>query len=142
MPVQQGRDLLLKIGDGAAEETFAAIGAARQTALYLDNRPVDATTIADGGMQRLCAAAGVQSMTLRLEGLFRDSAAEKALRDAAFTRTSCNFLLQFPCGDSYAAPFVVEHYSRGGTHDGLETFAVTLARAGAGVLDLAEAEED
>jgi len=132
MPSQKGRDLLLKIGDGEEDESFAAIGAARNAAMTLDNRPVDATTMADGGVQVLSAAAGVQSLSLRLDGLFKDSAAEEALRSAAFARTTKNFRLQFPNGDSYTAPFVVESYSRGGSYDGLESFSVTLARSGAG----------
>jgi len=132
MPSQKGRDLLLKIGDGEEDESFAAIGAARNAAMTLDNRPVDATTMADGGVQALSAAAGVQSLSLRLDGLFKDSAAEEALRAAAFARTERNFRLHFPNGDSYTAPFVIESYSRGGSHDGLESFSVTLARSGAG----------
>ena len=132
MPSQKGRDLLLKIGDGEEDESFAAIGAARNAAMTLDNRPVDATTMADGGVQVLSAAAGMQSLSLRLDGLFKDSAAEEALRSAAFARTAKNFRLQFPNGDSYTAPFVVESYSRGGSYDGLESFSVTLARSGTG----------
>jgi TP901-1 family phage major tail protein len=132
MPSQKGRDLLLKIGDGEEDESFAAIGAARNAAMTLDNRPVDATTMADGGVQVLSAAAGVQSLSLRLDGLFKDSVAEEALRSAAFARTAKNFRLQFPNGDCYTAPFVVESYSRGGSYDGLESFSVTLARSGAG----------
>jgi len=132
MPSQKGRDLLLKIGDGAEDEIFTAIGAARSVAMTVNNQPVDATSMADGGVQNLNAAAGVQSLSLRLEGIFKDSAAEETLRTLAFERAARHFLLQFPNGDSYVAPFVVESYMRGGSYDGLETFGVTLLRAGAG----------
>lgn len=132
MPSQKGRDLLLKIGDGGEDEIFTAIGAARSVAMTVNNQPVDATSMADGGVQNLNAAAGVQSLSLRLEGIFKDSAAEEALRTLAFERAVRHFLLQFPNGDSYVAPFLVESYMRGGSYDGLETFGVTLARAGAG----------
>lgn len=133
MPSQKGRDLLLKIGDGEEDESFTALGAARTTAMTIDNRPIDATTMEDGGVQRLAGAAGLQSMTLRLEGLFKDSAAEERLRAAAFSRSADNYLLCFPNGDTYAAAFVVQDYARTGTHDGLESFSVTLARSGDGV---------
>lgn len=132
MPSQKGRDLLLKIGDGGETETFTAIGAARVTAMTLNNRPADATSIGDGGMQTLIADAGVQSMQLRLEGLFKDEAAEEILRDAAFSRAVRNYRLVFPNGDAYAAAFAVEEYARAGAHDGLETFSVTLLRSGGG----------
>jgi len=137
MTSQKGRDLLLKIGDGGEDEIFTAIGAARSVAMTVNNQPVDATSMADGGVQNLNAAAGVQSLSLRLEGIFKDSAAEESLRTVAFDRTARHFLLQFPNGDSYSAPFVVESYMRGGNHDGLETFGVTLLRAGAGVFSAA-----
>lgn len=132
MPSQKGRDLLLKIGNGGNPETFATIGAARTVAMTVNNQPVDNTTMDSGGFQGLQADAGVQTMQLSLEGFFKDGAAEESLRAAAFGRSSDNYELLFPNGDKYAAAFVVQDYRRGGNHDGLETFAVTLARNGAG----------
>jgi len=132
MPAQKGRDLLLKIGDGEAPENFSTLGAARATAMTIDNRPADATTMDSGGMQSVIGEAGVQSMALRLDGLFKDTAAEEALRAAAMGRTTDNYELWFPNGDKYAAAFTVQEYARGGSFDGLETFSVTLLRSGGG----------
>lgn len=140
MPSHKGRDLLLKIGDGGEDETFTALGAARTAAMTLNNQSADATTMADGGIQVLNAAAGLQSLSIRLEGIFKDSAAEETLRTVAFERTARHFLLQFPNGDRYTAPFVVESYARSGNHDGLEGFSVTLSRSGAGVFTSINAE--
>lgn len=123
MPSQKGRDLLLKIGDGGDPENFTAIGAARAGAMAVNNRPAD---------------AGVQSIQLRLEGLFKNGAAEELLREAAFSRSACNYELRFPNGDAYAAAFVVEDYARSGAHDGLETFSVTLQRSGDGTFTSGE----
>lgn len=133
MSIQNGRDLLLKIGDGGAPESFAALGAARTTAMSINNRPADATTMDAGGIQKLIAAGGVQDMQVKLDGLFRDAAAEERLRGAAFNRTAHNYELCFPNGDKYAACFVVADYARGGSYDGLESFSVTLLRSGAGI---------
>lgn len=132
MTSYKGRDLLLKIGNGGTPETFTTLGAARTVAMTLNNQPVDATTMDDGGAQVFEPAAGLQTMQLRLDGLFKDSTAEETLRAAAFARTRRNFELYFPNGDKYAAPFVVDNYTRGGAHDGLETFSVTLLRSGTG----------
>jgi predicted secreted protein len=133
MPLQKGRDLLLKTGDGADPEVFTTLGAARTVALSLDNSPVDDTALDSGGFQDLRPEAGVQSMEIVLEGLFRDGAAEETLRLAAFNRTVNNYQLLFPNGDSYAAAFVVSAYHRGGSFDGLETFSLTLLRTGGGI---------
>ncbi len=132
MPSQNGRDLLLKIGDGGVPESFAALGAARTTGMTLDNRPVDATTMDAGGVQVLIAGGGVQSMTVRLDGLFKDAGAEEILRAAAFSRAVHRYELCFPNGDKYAATFVISDYARGGSYDGLESFSVTLLRSGHG----------
>ena len=132
MPSQNGRDLLLKIGNGADPEVFSTLGAARAVALALDNTPVDATTMDSSGAQQLQAAAGVQAMTLALEGLFKDSAAEETLRLSAFSRTAKNYQLLFPNGDLFAASFIIGRYQRGGSVGGLESFSVTLHRTGTG----------
>lgn len=132
MPSQKGRDLLLKIGDGAESEVFTTLGAARTVAMTLNNQPVDATSMASAGLQEWRVDAGVQQMHIRLDGIFKDAAAEDILRTAAFDRATHNYLLAFPNGDSYTAAFVVENYVRSGSFDGLEVFSVTLARSGAG----------
>ena len=132
MPSQNGRDLLLKIGAGGAPESFAALGAARTTSMSINNRPADATTMDACGIQKLIAAAGVQDMQVRLDGLFKDAAAEELLRAAAFNRTAHNYELCFPNGGKYAGCFVISEYARGGSYDGLESFSVTLLRSGAG----------
>lgn len=132
MPSHKGRDFLFKIGDGEESESFATLGAARIVSLSIDNQPLDATAMDSDGMQQLDADGGVQSMVVRLDGLFKDSAAEALLRAAAFDRSAANYRLIFPNGDQYNATFVVESYTRGGSYDGLESFTATLRRSGAG----------
>jgi predicted secreted protein len=132
MTGQKGRDLLLKIGDGGAPEVFSAIGAARATMMEINNQPVEATAMNAAGVREYSGEAGMQSMLLRLDGLFKDAAAEERLRGAAFARTAHNYELQFPNGDKYAARFIVQEYRRGGTFDGLEVFSAVLLRTGAG----------
>lgn len=133
MPSMKGRDFLLKIGDGGETEVFSTIGAARTNALSINNSPVDATSMNDNGVQVLVSDAGVQSMQITIEGLFKDAAAEETLRAAAFARTEKNFQLVFPNGDSYEAAFAIQDYNRSGVYDGVETFSATLARTGDGV---------
>ena len=132
MPSQNGRDLLLKIGDGGDPEIFTTIGAARAMEMILDNNPADATAMDSNGVTVLQADAGVQTFEVMLQGLFKDSAAEETLRAAAFERTANNYQLLFPNGDRYAARFVIGDYRRSGSYDGLESFTVTLLRSGAG----------
>ena len=132
MSSQRGRDLLLKIGDGADPEVFTTIGAARTVSMSLNNQLVDNTMMDGNGFQSMQADAGVQIMELTLEGLFRDAAVEEDLRLSAFNRMARNYQLLFPNGDLYAAAFVIHEYRRGGSFDGLETFSVALIRTSSG----------
>ena len=132
MPSQRGRDLLLKIGDGGGTEVFTTLGAARTVSIVINNALADNTVMDGGGFQSLRADAGVQAMDISLDGLFKDAAAEEALRLAAFGRTVNNYKLSFPNGDAFTGAFVVRDYHRSGSHDGLEAFSVTLARSGGG----------
>lgn len=138
MPSQKGRDFLLKAGDGGSPENFITIGAARSNALVVNNNPVDDTAMDSGGVQSMIADAGVQTLQITVDGLFKNSAAEELLRSAAMDRGTANFQLAFPNGDLYQAAFVVQDYNRSGSYDGLETFAATLVRTGAGSLTPAE----
>ena len=132
MTSQRGRDLLLKIGDGGAPESFTTLGAARTVTASLNNQPVDATLMDGYGFQALQVAAGVQTFEVTLEGIFKDAAAEETLRLSAFNRMARNYQLLFPNGDMLAGSFVVQEYRRGGSFDGLETFAATFMSNGGG----------
>ena len=132
MPSQNGRDLLLKIGNGGSPEIFTTIGAARTTEVAINNQPAAMTSMNSNGFEVLQADAGVQSLEITLQGLFKDSAAEETLRTAVFSRTANNYQLLFPNGDTYAASFVTGAYKRSGSYDGLESFSVTLLRSGSG----------
>ncbi len=132
MSLQKGRDLLLKIGDGGSPEIFTTIGAARTASISLNNAPADGTTMDSGGIQHFIADAGVQSLRIALDGLFKDSAAEELLRAAAFDRSVKNYALFFPNGDNYQAAFVIDAYARSGSAEGLEAFSLTLLRSGNG----------
>jgi predicted secreted protein len=138
MPSQNGRDLLLKIGNGGSPETFATIGAARTVDMSIGNQPADITAMNSNGVAVLQADAGVQSMEIMLQGLFKDSAAEEALRAAAFNRTANDYQLVFPNGAIYAACFVIGDYKRSGSYDGLESFTVMLLRSGSGAFTAGE----
>lgn len=127
-----GRDVLLKIGDGGNPESFFAIAAARAVSMVINNQPADVTSLNSNGFQVLQADAGIQSMELSLDGVFKNAAAEKTLRTSAFDRTSKNYRLMFPNGDMFSGSFMIRDYHRQGSFDGMEIFSVTLIRTGGG----------
>lgn len=138
MAAQKGSDFLLKMGnEDGPPETFTTIGAARTNTLTINNAPVDATTMEDDGVQVMLADAGVQTMQISIDGIFKDAGKEEDLRAAAFGRTENNFQLVFPNGDEYEAAFVIQDYNRTGAHDGVETFSATLIRSADGTFTAA-----
>lgn len=130
MPGYAGRDVLLKIAVTGAAGAYMTLGAARVVTVDIANSPVEATGLGAG----LSAAYinGGQNMRISLQGLFKDSQAEKSLRDAALSGAAGAYKLCFGNGDIYSAAFMVENYRREGVHDGQEAFALTLLRSGAG----------
>ncbi len=131
MASQKGSDLLLKIGDGCEPETFTTIGAARIASVNINNNPVDVTAMNSNGLQALQADAGIQTLEIYLDGLFKDAVAEELLRASAFNRSLKNYELIFPNGSKITGAFVVTSYKRDGAYDGLESFFVRLLRSGA-----------
>jgi len=128
--MQKGKDLLLKVGDGGTSEIFTTLGAARATTVSIENNPVDITSLNSKGFQELQVKGGVQSIEIHVEGIFKDSAAEEALRAAAFNRSVKNYQLIFPNGEMIEGAFVISQYQREGSHNGLEVFSLKLLRTG------------
>jgi len=130
MSSQKGRDLLLKIGDGASPEVFTTIGAARTLAITINNNPIDITSLNSNGFQDMQADGGVQNLEINLDGLFKDAVAEETLRLSAFNRSVKNYQLIFPNGSMLSGSFIISQYQREGSYDGLETFSIIMLRSG------------
>ena len=131
MAGQKGRDMLLKIGDAASPEVFTTIGGIRTNGLTINNNPIDDTCMDSAGVQSMVADAGIQTMQISVDGLFKDGASEETLRAAAYARTAHTFQLLFPNGDDLEATFVIQDYSTTGAHDDLQTASFTLVKSGA-----------
>lgn len=131
MTMQKGRDLAVKIGDGADVEIFETLGVARATSLTVNNNAIDITTLNSNGFKELQADGGVQFLSIQLDGIFKDSNAEELLREAALNRVAKNYQFIFPNGDYIASAFVVDSYQRQGSYSGLELFSLKLSSTAA-----------
>lgn len=132
MAAGKGRSFILAIGDGASPEVFTTIASCRSKEMSIDNEMVDVSADDSAGIQELLADAGIQSMSVSADGIFKDGASEETLRTTAFARTAKNYKLTFPNGDSYVASMLVQNYRRTGTYNGAEAFSCTLQRAADG----------
>ena len=132
MAGQKGRDVLIKIGDGGAPESFATVAGIRAKTISLNARTVDGTTgESPDAWRELIAGAGVKSARISGAGVFKDAASDAAIQQTFFTQAARSFQLVIPSFGVLQGPFLIESLDYSGDHDGEAAFSVTLASAGA-----------
>lgn len=131
MSAQRGKDLLLKIGDGGAPETFVTVAGLRARTVSLNARTVDVTDGDSAGRWReLLAGAGVRSAAVSGQGVFRDAASDALIREVFFSQAARRWRLIVPDFGTLEGPFLVSALEYAGEHEGEASFALSLASAG------------
>jgi TP901-1 family phage major tail protein len=132
MATQAGRDVLLKISDGAATPAFVTVAGLRARTIALGARTIDATAAdSPGAWRELLAGAGQKEVTVSGSGVFRDAASDALIRTSFFNQDRRDWQLVIPDFGTLSGPFVVSALEYGGAHDGEATFSLTLSSAGA-----------
>jgi TP901-1 family phage major tail protein len=131
MSAQRGRDLLLKIGDGASPENFTTVAGLRATTLAFNAQSVDVTNSDSADMWRELLGAGVKSATISGSGVFKDAASDAALRAAFFNQTLANWQIVIPSFGVVSGPFKLTSLQYEGPYDGEVKLSLSLASAGA-----------
>ena len=131
MAAQRGKDILLKIGDGASPEVFTTVAGLRARTISLNARTVDATDADSAGRWReLLSGSGVKSAAVSGQGVFRDAASDAAIREAFFGQAARRWRLIVPDFGVLEGPFLVAALEYAGQHEGEASFAMSLASAG------------
>lgn len=132
MAAQKGKDLLIKLGDGGAPESFAAVAGLRTTSLGFNAQTVDVTN-ADSvdNWRELLAAAGVRQASISGSGVFKDAASDESVRSVFFNQLNRNFQIVIPSFGTIEGPFEVTALQYEGSYNGEVTMSLTLASAGA-----------
>ncbi|MBI3438912.1 MAG: phage major tail protein, TP901-1 family [Proteobacteria bacterium] len=131
MAGQKGRDVLIKIGNGADPEVFATVAGIRAKTISLNAKSVDGTSGESADAWReLIAGAGVKSASVSGSGVFKDAASDAAIQQAFFAQASKTFQLVIPDFGVLQGRFLIEALDYSGDHDGEAAFAITLASAG------------
>ncbi|WP_159952868.1 phage major tail protein, TP901-1 family [Rhizobium sp. 18065] len=129
MVAQKGKDLLLKIDEGAGFVTVAGLRARR---LAFNAQTVDVTDAESAGRWReLLADAGVRRASLTGAGLFKDQASDALVRASFFAGSILDWQVVIPDFGTVTAPFQVTALEYAGNHDGELTFELALESAGA-----------
>ena len=132
MAGQKGRDVLIRISDGAEPESFNTVAGVRTSTFELNQKGVDATSMeSPDGWRELLAGAGLRWVRVRGRGLFKDAASDERMRAVFMGGELCRFRLTVPGLGELTGPFQISQLGWGGTHDGEATFSIDLQSAGA-----------
>ena len=129
MVAQKGRDLLLKIDNGAGFSTVAGL---RSKRLSFNAALVDVTDAESVGRWReLLGGAGVQRAALSGSGIFKDQASDALVRSLFFAGTIAAWQIVVPDFGTVAGAFQIAALEYSGAHDGEVLFEIGLESAGA-----------
>ncbi|MEM8935286.1 MAG: phage major tail protein, TP901-1 family [Pseudomonadota bacterium] len=132
MSAQRGKDLLLKIGDGGAPESFSSVAGLRTKTLSLNARIVDATHAeSEDGWRELVAGAGVKQASVAGSGVFLSGASAETVRAAFFAGTAQNWQIVIPGFGDLTGAFSISNLDYAGDHDGEASMSLALESAGA-----------
>ena len=131
MAGQRGRDVLIRISDGGAPETFVSVAGIRARTISLSTSLVDATLVhSPQAWRELVAGAGTKRAEVAGSGVFKDAASDARMRHAYFSGEAPRFRLEIPDFGVLAGPFAISELSYGGDHEAEATFAIRLMSAG------------
>jgi TP901-1 family phage major tail protein len=130
MPAQKGKDLLIKIDDGAAG--FVTVAGLRTRQLAFNAETVDVTNAESAGRWReLLAGAGVRRAGITGSGVFKDEASDARMRQVFFDGTIRTYQVVVPDFGRIEGPFQITSLEYRGDHAAEVTFEMALESAGA-----------
>lgn len=129
MAAQKGKDLLIKIADGAGFTTVAGLRARR---LAFNAETVDVTHAESAGRWReLLEGAGVKRASVSGRGLFKDASSDALVRQTFFDGAASVLQIVIPDFGAVEGAFQITSLEFAGEHDGELTYELALESAGA-----------
>jgi TP901-1 family phage major tail protein len=129
MAAQKGKDLLIKIADGASFTTVAGL---RTRRLAFNAETVDITHAESVDRWReLLDGAGVKRASVSGRGLFKDSSSDALVRQAFFDGAVKMVQVVIPDFGTVAGAFQIVSFEYAGEHNGEVTYDLALESAGA-----------
>jgi TP901-1 family phage major tail protein len=128
MTAQKGKDLLVKIADGAGFTTVAGL---RTRRLAFNAETVDVTHAESANRWReLLDGAGVKRASVSGRGLFKDASTDELMRQTFFDGTVVNYQIVIPAFGTMQGPFQITNLEFAGEHNAEVTYDMALESAG------------
>ena len=129
MTAQKGKDLLVKIDDGAG---FVTVAGLRTRRLAFNAETVDITHAESAGRWReLLEGAGVKRASVSGRGLFKDAATDALMRQTFFDGAVKSYQIVIPDFGTVEGLFQITSLEFAGEHNGEVTYELSLESAGA-----------
>jgi TP901-1 family phage major tail protein len=130
MAAQKGKDLLIKIDDGAGG--FTTVAGLRSQRLTFNADTVDITHAESVDRWReLLEGAGVKRASVAGKGLFKDQASDALIRQYFFDGSVKNYQIVIPDFGTVEGAFQISSLDFAGEHNGEVTYDLALESAGA-----------
>ena len=135
MAKQLGRSLLVKIGDGAGSEAFAAVAGLNSKSITVNNSTIDVTTpdasTPDGALFAE-TLNGLKSVAVSGDGIFLDEAAQEGRLNTVAMQADpkANFQIVAPDFGMYSGAFRVTSLEFGVETEGATIFSISLESIG------------
>ena len=128
MTAQKGKDLLVKINDGAGFTTVAGL---RTRRLSFNAETVDITHAESANRWReLLDGAGVKRASVSGRGLFKDASSDALMRQTFFDGTVTTYQIVIPDFGTVQGAFQLTSLEFAGEHNGEVTYDLALESAG------------
>ena len=129
MGAQKGKDLLVKISNGAS---FVTVAGLRSRKIAFNTEIVDITHAESADRWReLLDGAGVKRASIAGRGLFKDAATDELMRQTFFNGAVKNFQIVIPDFGTVAGAFQITSLEFAGEHNGEVTYEMAMESAGA-----------
>jgi len=130
MAAQKGRDMLIKVGNGASPATFSTIGGIRSRTITINNDSVDITDSDNAPYRQLLADTGLRSMSISGSGVQKNGANIQTVEALAHSGAIEEFQVVFGNGDIIQGLFQVTSFETSGEHVSEQTMSISLESAG------------
>ena len=121
MGLQNGRDLILQVGDGGTPESFATLAGLEERTFRFSAAGLDVTDTTSPGRWRQLGG----------QGSLHNLVADQRLRDAFLAQSLVNWQVTAPGLFTCTGPFLVTELAYLGREEAEAGWEVTLASAGA-----------
>ena len=129
MAAQKGKDLLIKISDGA---DYTAVAGLRSRRIAFNAETVNITHAESAGRWReLLEGAGIKRASIAGRGLFKDESSDALMRQTFFDGAVKAYQIVIPDFGTVQGPFQITSLEFAGEHNGELTYELSLESAGA-----------